>query len=146
MVLYERQKMNKETFSDVDEAERCAESWINGNLSFVREWIRSDGHDIGFARKVIDAYVDLADVSLEVGWEAYDRLMMHDEPMTVEYTRIHSEADEGDADLRNVPSLVAKVGQDSPVGTMLRSMKTVIGVSERPNGETVTEMWTRVES
>lgn len=78
MVLYERQKMSKETFSDDDEAVRCAESWINGNLSFVRDWIRSDGHDIGFAREVLDAYVALSGASLAGGWEAYDRLMEHD--------------------------------------------------------------------
>lgn len=75
MVLYERQEMSNETFSDGDEAERCAESWVNGNLSFVREWVEAHVDRRAFSVDVVSHCSVIRNISMAEAWRRFDRLM-----------------------------------------------------------------------
>ena len=151
--------MSNNNFSpiDGDEALRCAESWYNGNLTFVKEWITAEDNN-GFTNLVVQHLAGLLESTTEA-WIRYGN-MFDEYPLDkdtvsykilgevvpnvtsigVHYTRIH----ESDDPLQSA-EIDTVIDRHGPIGRLLGSEgETIIRISKSGADSLVTEMWKKL--
>lgn len=140
---------------DGDEALRCAESWYNGNLTFVKEWITAEDNN-GFTNLVVqhlagwlgsttEAWIrygnmfDDADAGM-TSYEVLDEVVPNVTSIDVHYTRIH----ESDDPLQSA-EIDTVIDRHGPIGRLLGiDGETIIRISKSGGNSLVTEMWKKL--